>query len=164
VPGGIRRSVTRVTLRDTRSAMSQENLELVMSLQRSGEEDFSQLIRDGEKWRLIALAAAPLVHEDVVSARPGVPGGKAYAGLEGFRQMWLDWLMPWAEYHTAIEEAIDCGDRILLLQRSRGRIAGSTAEVQLAPGVVWTVRDGKIARFDVYADRADALRAVGFAE
>jgi hypothetical protein len=144
--------------------MSQENLELVMSLQRSGEEDFSQLIRDDERWRMIAVAAAPIVHGDVISERPGVPGGKAYVGLEGFRQMWLDWLMPWAEYHTAIEEAIDCGEQILLLQRSRGRIAGSTAEVKLSPGVVWTLRDGKVARFDVYADRADALSAVGLGQ
>ena len=53
---------------------------------------------------------------------------------------------------------------MLLLQRSRGRIAGSTGEVQLAPGVVWSVRDGKVARFEVYADRADALRAVGLGE
>lgn len=141
--------------------MSQENLELVMSLQRSGEEDFSQLIRDDEKWRTLAVAAEPIVHEDVISERPGVPGAKAYVGIEGFRQMWIDWLMPWAEYHTAIEEAIDCGEQVLLLQRSRGRIAGSTAEVKLSPGVVWTVRDGKVARFAVYADRADALRAAG---
>lgn len=141
--------------------MSQQNLELVMSLQRSGEEDFSQLIRDEAKWQRLAVAAAPLVHEDAISARPGVPGGKRYVGIDGFRQMWLDWLMPWAEYHTAIEEAIDCGEQVLLLQRSRGRIAGSTAEVELAPGVVWTVRDGKVGRFEVYADRDDALRAVG---
>src|SRR6185312_10612976 len=55
------------------AGMSQENLELVMSLQRSGEEDFSQLIRDDERWRMIAVAAAPIVHGDVISERPGVP-------------------------------------------------------------------------------------------
>jgi hypothetical protein len=40
---------------------------------------------------------------------------------------------------------------------------GSTAQVELSPGVVWTVRARKVARFEVYADRADALEAVGLA-
>jgi hypothetical protein len=141
--------------------MSRENVELVMSLQRSGDEDFSQLIRDDAQWRRLAAAAAPVVHEDAVSVRPGIPGAKAYIGLDGFRQLWLDWLAPWAEYRTAIDEAFDCGERILLLQSSSGRMEGTRREVKLSPGVVWTVRDGKIARFEVYADRAQALKSVG---
>ena len=144
--------------------MSRENVELVMSLQRSGEEDFAQLIRDDDEWSRLAAAAAPVVHPDAISIRPGVPGGKSYVGLEGFRRLWFDWLAPWSEYHTAVEEAFDCGDRVLLLQRSSGRIEGSPAEVHLSPGVVWTVRDGKVSRFEVYADRSAALRAVGLAK
>ena len=143
--------------------MSQENVEIVLGLQRSGDEDFASLIREDERWQRVVADAAPVVHEDAVSIRPDAPGGQEYFGLDGFRRMWLDWLAPWAEYRTAIEEAIDCGDRVLLLQNSTGRIYGSTQRVTLSPGVVWTVRDGKIARFEVYADRAEALKAVGLA-
>ena len=135
-----------------------------MALQRSAEEDFVQLIADDERWRQVAAAAAPVVHDDVINVRPGIPGSKEYVGLDGFRALWLDWLAPWAEYRTAIEEAIDCGERVLLLQRSSGRMRGSTGQVKLSPGVVWTVRAGKVARFEVYADRADALEAVGLAQ
>ena len=134
-----------------------------MALQRSAEEDFVQLIADDERWRQVAAAAAPVVHEDVISVRRGIPGSKEYVGLDGFRALWLDWLAPWAEYRTAIAKAIDCGERVLLLQRSSGRMRGSTGQVKLSPGVVWTVRAGKVARFEVYADRADALEAVGLA-
>ena len=144
--------------------MSQENVDLVIGLQRSGEEDFARLIREDERWRCVADGASPVVHEDAVSIRPGVPGATEYVGLDGFRRMWLDWLAPWAEYRTAIEQVIDCGERILLLQRSSGRMHGSTQEVKLSPGVVWTVRAGKIARFEVYADRTQALKAVGLEE
>src|SRR6185437_14983698 len=119
--------------------MSQENVELVLALQRSAEEDFVQLIADDERWRQVAASAAPVVHDDVVSVRPGIPGSKEYVGLDGFRAMWLDWLAPWAEYQTAIEKAIDCGERILLLQRSSGRMKGSPRQVKLLPAVVWTV-------------------------
>jgi len=141
--------------------MSQENVELVMVLQRAPDEDLVQLMRDDEKWAQLAEAVAPFVHADAETVRPGLPGGKTYTGLDGFRKSWLDWLAPWAEYRTEVKEAIDCGQRVLLLQSSSGRLEGSTNEVKLAPAVVYTVRDGKIARFEPYADRAEALEAVG---
>jgi ketosteroid isomerase-like protein len=144
--------------------MSQENVDLVMALQRAPDDDFVRLIRDDELWAQLAQAVAPFVHADAETARPGLPGGKTYIGLDGFRESWLDWLAPYAEYRTEVEEAIDCGDQVLLLQSSSGRMAGSTKEVKLAPAVVYTVRDGKIARFEPYADRARALEAVGLRE
>jgi ketosteroid isomerase-like protein len=143
--------------------ISNQNVELVLALQRAPDDDFVRLLRDDEAWGELAEAAAPFVNADCESSRPGVPGWKTYFGLDGFREMWLDWLAPWAEYRTEVEEAIDCGERVLLLQRSSGRLEGSTQEVKLAPGVVWTVRDGKITRFEVYADRAEALKALRLA-
>jgi ketosteroid isomerase-like protein len=144
--------------------VSQENVDLVLALQRAPGEDFVRLIRDDEMWARLAEAVAPFVHADAEVVRPGLPGGKTYIGLDGFRESWLDWLAPYAEYRTELEEAIDCGDQVLLLQSSSGRLAGSTKEVKLAPAVVYTVRDGKIARFEPYADRAQALEAVGLRE
>jgi ketosteroid isomerase-like protein len=144
--------------------MSRENVELVMGLQRAPDDDFVRLIRDDEMWAQLAEAVAPFVHAGAETARPGLPGGKTYIGLNGFRESWLDWLAPYAEYRTEVEEAIDCGDRVLLLQSSSGRLEGSTSEVKLAPAVVYTVREGKIARFEPYADRAEALKAVGLQE
>jgi ketosteroid isomerase-like protein len=144
--------------------MSQESVELVMGLQRTPDDDFAQLIRDDEMWAQLAEAVAPFVHAEAETARPGLPGGRTYTGLDGFRESWLDWLAPYAEYRTEVEEAIDCGERVLLLQSSSGRLEGSTKEVKLAPAVVYTVRDGKIARFEPYADRAEALKAVGLRE
>jgi ketosteroid isomerase-like protein len=141
--------------------MSQESVELVMGLQRAPDDDFAQLIRDDEMWAQLAEAVAPFVHAEAETVRPGLPGGRTYTGLDGFRESWLDWLAPYAEYRTEVEEAIDCGGRVLLLQSSSGRLEGSTKEVKLAPAVVYTVRDGKIARFEPYADRAQALEAVG---
>jgi ketosteroid isomerase-like protein len=141
--------------------MSQESVELVMGLQRAPDDDFAQLIRDDEMWAQLAEAVAPFVHAEAETVRPGLPGGRTYTGLDGFRESWLDWLAPYAEYRTEVEEAIDCGERVLLLQSSSGRLEGSTKEVKIAPAVVYTVRDGKIARFEPYADRAQALEAVG---
>jgi ketosteroid isomerase-like protein len=53
---------------------------------------------------------------------------------------------------------------VLKSTRSFGRMRGSAAEVALGATDVWTFRDGKIVRYDAYADHAEALRAVGLEE
>ena len=143
--------------------MSKENVQIVISLQRFSD-DLVPRIRDDEVWAQLAKAAAPFVHADCEIVRVGLPGGKTYRGVEGFRQSWLDWLAPWAEYRSDVEEAIDCGDRVVLLQRSFGRLRGSAQEVRVAPASVYTFREGKIARYEVYPEHSAALEAVGLRE
>jgi hypothetical protein len=115
-------------------------------------------------WATWTEATAPFVHPDVETVFPSVPGGRIYTGPDGFRTGALDWLAPWATYRGGAVEAIDCGERVLLLRRSFGRLEGSAEEVALAPAVVFTVRDGKIARIEAYAVRDEALKAVGLEE
>jgi hypothetical protein len=61
---------------------------------------------DGEAEEYLAVW-----HADVQCVRPDLPGGKTYGGLIGVRtgcgNHGLDWLAPWAEYRTKVEEAID---------------------------------------------------------
>jgi hypothetical protein len=82
-------------------------------------------------------------------------------GIDGLREVWLDWLSPWETYRTEIEEARDLGDRVLLLVHDFGRRTGSTQEVALNGASVWTVRDGTIVRAEFHSDRTTALEAVG---
>ena len=71
---------------------------------------------------------------------------KTYVGLDGLRDLWLEWLAPWTTYRSEAEEAMDLGDRVLLLVRDFGRREGSTDEIALNGGSIWNIRDGKIAR------------------
>jgi ketosteroid isomerase-like protein len=73
----------------------------------------------------------------------------------------LEWLKPWVAYRSEVVEAIDCGDRVLLLVRDFGRKEGTDAEVQSNYASIWTVCGGKIARAEFYPDRTEALKAVG---
>ena len=91
-------------------------------------------------------------------------GTVSRVGLNGLREVWLEWLEPWESYRAEIEDVIDAGDQAVVLSRDYGRRKGSDAEVPLRAGAVWTVRDGKIARADFYPERAEALEAVGLAE
>jgi ketosteroid isomerase-like protein len=90
-------------------------------------------------------------------------GGSArtYVGIDGFRDLWLDWLEPWAIYHTHVEELIDAGDRVVVLIRDRARRPDSEAEVELISGSVWELRNARIVRVEFYGSRAEALEAAG---
>ena len=59
------------------------------------------------------------------------------------------------------EDAIDLGDRVVVLARAFARLEGSQADVENTVAAIWTVRDGSLARIEFYLDRAEALKAVG---
>lgn len=141
--------------------MSQGNVELVLALLPALDRDFVQLFGDDEMWAAFTETVAPLFQPDFESATVLVGVETTYTGMDGLRAIWLDWLRPWASYRTEVEQVIDCGDRVLLLSSDFGRRAASTQEVRLAATFVFTVRDGKIARWEGFPDRADALKAVG---
>src|SRR5271157_3775181 len=141
--------------------MSQENVELVKNLQPAPDVDMAELFRSDDMWSELMEALTPFYDPDFESVRLGLPDGKTYAGLNGLRDIWREWIAPWTTYRVEIEDAIDLGDRVLVLARAFGRLEGSRAVVQNTVAAVWTVREGKIARTEFYLDRAEALKAVG---
>jgi ketosteroid isomerase-like protein len=144
--------------------VSQENAEFVLRVQPRLEVDLVRLFRDEDRWARFTRTAAPLYHSDFVSAGAVLGVEMTRAGLPGLREFWLDWLAPWATYRTEAQEAIDLGQRVLVLSRSFGRLEGSTHEVKEAPAAVWTVRDGKIARVEFYTSRDEARAGVRLAD
>ena len=141
--------------------MSQENVELVKALYPHPSADIAALFRDEETFGRMRDALSPLLTDDFESVVVFPGDTRTHPGLEGFRKHWLDWLEPWATYRTAIEDLIDVGDRVLLLLRDHGRREGMDAEVEIIGASVATIRDGKLARWEDYADRVQALEAVG---
>ena len=70
-----------------------------------------------------------------------------------------------ADYRPQVERLIDAGDKVVTLAVESGRGRGSGAEVESKQTAhVWTLRDGKAIRLDLYNDRADAFKAVGLPE
>jgi ketosteroid isomerase-like protein len=51
-----------------------------------------------------------------------------------------------------------------VLTRYRGRGKGSGVPVDNEGAHVWALRDGKVVRLEIFADRADALAAAGLAD
>jgi ketosteroid isomerase-like protein len=55
----------------------------------------------------------------------------------------------------------DAGERVVALLRQRGRSKATGLPVEMSLAQVWTLRDGKQTRMDMYSDRSEALEAAG---
>jgi ketosteroid isomerase-like protein len=140
--------------------MSQENVELVLRAYRSPDVNVAALVRDDRSWAAWISELAPLFHHDVGSIWPGFPGAaRTFTGIQGTRAALVDWTIRWATYRSEVEEAIECGEHVVLVAPSFGRPPGSAREIRLEGANLWTVRDGKIAQ--VYTSTtADVLGLV----
>jgi ketosteroid isomerase-like protein len=144
--------------------VSQENVETVRAFQAGPDVDVAPLFRDDEKWAALSAGAALAFHPDFDCYARIFEGDWSDSGIDGFRNLYLKWLAPWETYRQDIEEVIDLGERVLVLPRDFARRQGSTHEVEIKTAVVFTFIDGKIARWEVYFDRDEGLKAVGLAE
>jgi ketosteroid isomerase-like protein len=78
------------------------------------------------------------------------------------------WLAEWTEgfesWSLDIEEAFDAGDQVVTFVRQHGKARQGGPEVDMRLAQVWTVRDGLVARMEMYFDRNAALEAAGLSE
>jgi hypothetical protein len=145
--------------------LSQENVELVRKLQPRAEVDLAALLRNDDTWATVAEAIGPFFHPGFESVAPGLPGTEQVrVGLAGLRASWLGWMEPWTTYRTEITQALDAGDRVLLLTYDYGRREGVEQEIRVDGSAVWEVREGKVARADFFAHRSEAFQAAGLQE
>jgi hypothetical protein len=86
--------------------------------------------------------------------------------VDGFMSTWSEALTAWETYVVfEIEEVRELPDgRILLLIRSHGRSKAAGVEIEGEHGNIFTVRKGKLLRFEQYFDRGEALEAAGLSE
>ena len=100
------------------------------------------------------------VHPDPEAAWVGI--GDVYRGHDGIRSYLRLVYEVFEEYRPEVEQLIDAGDRVLTLAIEHGRGRGSGAEVKAQKTAhVWTLRDGRAVRLDLYLDRDRAVKAVG---
>jgi hypothetical protein len=129
-------------------------------------DDLARAYRDDQQWRALVEKIGRFFHPNGESVREGALGSdETHVGFDGSRRLWLSWLEPWRSYHVVFERAIACGDRVVSFSHDIARPWDSSGEIALpTPAGVWTFRDERIARFDIYEDRAEALKAVGLEE
>jgi ketosteroid isomerase-like protein len=134
--------------------MSQENVEILRRLY--------------EQWAIGDLSSADFFDPGVEYSRIGAvtPDMEGrWRGLDELSTAMLEYLRPFSDLRIEAERIIDLsGDRVLVLTRHTARGKQSGVPIEHEAGDLFTLRDGKIVRYDAYWNRADALEAAGLRE
>jgi uncharacterized protein len=138
--------------------MSRENVDLVrrgyaalnQNFQ-SGELDFS-LIEKLWTQDCVLVPSGLLPESREMQGHAGI-AQFATAQMEAFEQMWVEPL-----------EFIEAGDRVVVPVRFGGKARHTGIEVEFSVVHVFTVRNGKLARLDMHADKPKAFEAAGLTE
>jgi ketosteroid isomerase-like protein len=134
--------------------MSQENIEIVRAA-------FDAYLR-GETNALLRLCDDNIV----ITQPPEVPGlSPQQHGHAGVLEALAMWPEQWDDYSADMERVIaHPGDYVVVATRSRGRGPQSGVEVTMEFTFAFTVRDGKIAEWRIFARQDQALESVGLRE
>ena len=131
--------------RDTGQAMSEENVEIVRAMfDRFTEGDFSWFDDVTDEFEFVAS--------------PELPAAGTYRGLAA--SLWLTgWLESFQGHPIEATEIVDAGDQILVAVRQQG--GESQPTIERGWWAVMTLRDGVVARGQVFPNRAQAVEAAG---
>jgi ketosteroid isomerase-like protein len=135
--------------------MSATNVELVQA-------GYAALNQGGLEALLDGWDPAVVVH-DVSRPDPTSADGD-WHGHEGVRRYVGDWLDSFEESRSEPTEFRTAGEHVLVEVHAEARGRGSGIEIANDRYHMFTIRDGLVVQFGVYADEADALAAAGLAE
>jgi ketosteroid isomerase-like protein len=130
--------------------MSEENVELVRHLYESG-------LFDRDPGELLQLATPDIEYVNAPYAvEPGVRRGPVAVG-EAMRRF----AEVWDTSRHELRELYDCGDVVVAAVNWHIRGRGSERELINNEAHTWTLREGRIARFEWGQDLGAALAAAG---
>ena len=93
---------------------------------------------------------------------PGARG--THHGVEAVRRIFSVYPTHWDEFAADMEQYIDAGEHVIAIGRARFRPKGSDTLHSSQLANVWTMRDGKAVRLQVFNDTALIWRALGGGE
>jgi uncharacterized protein len=95
---------------------------------------------------------------------PRHPKAGIYRGREEFQRFMQDLEDPFEQSVIEPEQFFARGDRVVAFIKIRRRPSGSTAELAIRIGELWTLHDGKIVRGQAFGEREKALEAAGLSQ
>jgi ketosteroid isomerase-like protein len=95
----------------------------------------------------------------------GWPEQQTYEGIDEARRFIREWTSAFDDWEIEVEAIYDAGgDKVVGVLRQRGRSKTTGLPVDMPYAQVFTIRDGKQTRMEMYADPDEALKAVGLEE
>ena len=109
---------------------------------------------------------ADLLDPDMVwdMSHVGLPDAASFTGHLGVLGFLNTLTESFASEHIDAEDIVDSGDQVLVMVRLSGRGRTSGIDVDQRFAMVWTLRDGRAIRMDMYLTRDEGLKAVGLEE
>ena len=133
--------------------MSQENIDLVRRIYGLAAEDGN------------LSPSFHLLDPEVEYVNPdGAMEPGTRRGLEAFREAVEKVGEAWEFWRMEPEEFKAVGDHVAVAVRYRARGRGSGVEIQGHESALWTVRNGKVIRFQWFLNSEDAFEAAGLSE
>lgn len=86
---------------------------------------------------------------------------QVYRGPDGVRRWFDTFFEVMDEVNLEADELIPAGDRVVVPGRVVARGQDSGIETNQAVTMVWTLRDGMAVKMDIYAEKQEALEALG---
>jgi ketosteroid isomerase-like protein len=128
------------------------------------QESVDVVLRGLEYFRTTGEPLKEIIAPDFVwdmSTFRGWPEQPVYEGLEGMRAFLRDWTTAFDDWRLELESVHDADDKVVVVlhQRGRAKMTGMPLDMRFAQ--VFTIRDGRQARMQMYSDAAEALEAVG---
>jgi ketosteroid isomerase-like protein len=127
----------------------------------AADADIALLSRMLEAWERGDFWDAEPYAEDIVFIRSGPDPGE-YRGLDGLSAAWRDFLAAWEDFRIRTDRIVTgpAGTYVLLM-RLQGRGKGSGMNIDAEVANLVRMRDGRIARLEMFWDREAALTAAG---
>jgi len=95
----------------------------------------------------------------------GLPGtAVAGSGPEAVERFGREFWGTWTDYSAEPQRFIDAGDHVVIEVSESGKGKGSGVPFKRSQVQVWTLRNGRLVRWLLFADKAEALKAVGLSE
>jgi ketosteroid isomerase-like protein len=92
---------------------------------------------------------------------PNHPEGAVRHGPDSVIEFFREWVEPWEDLEIDWDLEQGHPDRVLATIDMRGRGRGSGAPAEMRFCQVWTFRDGRAVRMEMYNDMDEARRAAG---
>jgi ketosteroid isomerase-like protein len=70
------------------------------------------------------------------------------------------WLGEWEDWRAEADEFLEFGDHVVVLASYRGRGRGSGVEIHQLGAHVFQLRDGRVVRLEIFANRSKAIESV----
>jgi ketosteroid isomerase-like protein len=91
----------------------------------------------------------------------GWPEQSTYIGVDGAREFLRTWTEAWDDWGLELESLHNAGEQVVAIVHQRGRSKATGVAVEMRFAQLYTFRDGKQTRMEMYGDPAEAMRAAG---